>query len=306
MALAATTVTKYLGCLSNILCNSFLIFALQRRKKLKIISYWLIFCLSCSDVFFGIFGLTNQSLMLALVNDYWMCNIWIVADALEYFFGSFSITYLLIIAIDRFIHMKYSLRYQSIMTKNVARFLVCFNVIFTVHIVTMVKLLPVYQSKFLMKHLHSYLIYSLVLSLVYIVVMLSVCILYIATYCSIKRRIGNVPDTPKQNNNNTKRSDIYKDRRRPDQQLSICFMLIIILVLLFEGPKLFASVYILVCALFQLRINFSKELGLFLQWALLLLQFNSSLNAVVLLIFSSELRKFTRNLFNRPITSERG
>ena len=304
MALGAITVIKYLGCFSNILCNSFLIFALQRRKKLKIISYWLIFCLSCSDVFFGIFGLTNQSLMLTLVNDYWMYNIWMVINALEYFFASFSATYLLIIAIDRFIHMKHTLRYQSIMTKNVARFLVCFNVIFTVHIVTMVMLLPAFQSKFIKKHLYSYLIYRFVLSLVYIVVVLSVCILYIATYCSIKRRIGNAPDRSKRGNNITKRSDIYKDRRRPDQEFSICIMLIIILVLLFEAPNLCASVYINVSRLFQLRLTFSKELGLFLQWTYLLLQFNSSLNAVVLLILCRELRKFTRNVFKRSVTSD--
>ena len=315
------SILRYLISLSNILCNSFLIFALRRRKKLKIISYWLIFCLSCSDVFFGIFALINESFTLALVKNCWEDDTCFATNACEFFFGNFSATFLLIIAIDRFVHLKYSLRYQSIMKRRTANALICFNVIFTFHIVVTIVLLPKYQTQFLLRHLRSYRIYRAVLSFVYVSVMLSVCVLYIVTYCSIKKRVFNINAIPaieigktaasRDGNDDAKGSDVNRHRRRrrrrrrPNQDFAVCIMFIIILVIFFEVPNLCLTVYERVSLLFQPQFTYSREMFLASEWTLLLFQLNSSLNAVVLLVFSGELRKFTRNLFKWSSNTEK-
>ena len=300
-------VLRYLLSLSNILLNLFLIYALRQRKKLKVTSYWLIFCLSSSDVFFGISSAVNQSLWPTTKKKCWENDVCFAIDGCEFFFSNFSATFLLIIAIDRFIHMKYPLRYQSIMTKNRAILLFCFNAIFTFHIVVTIIFLPKYQRQFLLKHLRSYQIYRAVLSIVYVLIVLSVCGLYITTYSSITRRVYNVTAAPvmvmkevapsRDNDCNALQSSLYRRRRRPNQDFKVCIVLIIILVLLLEVPNLFISVYIRIAMLFNSRFTYSDEIILAAQWTYLLVQLNSTLNAAVLLVFSRELRQYTRRLF---------
>ena len=312
---AAASVIRCLLSLSCIIFNSFLIFALQRRKKLKLISYWLIFCLSSSDVFFGIFGLINESLVLKLKGACWNNDLCYSTSCIEFFFTNFSATFLLIIAIDRFIHMRYSLRYQSIMTRGRAILLFCFNVIFTFHIVVTIMLLPKYQREFLLKHLLSYRIYRAVLSLVYLLIVVAVCVLYIITYVSIKKRVNNTThalvtvtrggDVVRENKIKEGEPNVYKQRRRPDQDFAICIMLIILLILAFEAPNLCINAYIRVAMLFQPRFTYSNEIVLATNWTYLLMQLNSTLNAVVLLVFSRELRKYTKTVFTRSSNTER-
>ena len=301
------TVLRYLLSFSNILLNWLLIYVLKQRKKLKVTSYWLIFCLSSSDVLFGISSAVNQSVILATKKACWESDVCLATDGCEFFFSNFSATSLLIIAIDRFIHMKYPLRYQAIMTKRRAILLFCFNAIFTFHIVVTIILLPKYQRQFLLKHLLSYRIYRAALSVLYVLIVLSVCGLYMVTYFTVMKRVYNVTAAPsmimkeatpsRENDCCVLQSSIYRQRRRPNQDFKVCIVLIIILVLILEVPSLCVAAYIRFAMLFNSRFSYSDEVLFAIYWTYLLIQLNSTLNAAVLLVFSRELRQYTRKLF---------
>lgn len=309
------SILSYLLSLSSIILNSFLIFALRRRKKLKITSYWLIFCLSSSDAFFGMFRLINESLILTITGYCWDNNVCYSTTCIEAFFSNFSATFLLIIAIDRFIHLRYSLRYQSLMTRGRATFLFCINVIFTFHVVVTIMLLPKYQREFLLKHLLSYRIYRAVLSFVYVSVIVIVCFLYIITYLSIKKRVNTAAhalvratrggDVVIENKTKEGEPNVHKQRRRPDQDFAVCIVLIVLLVLVLVAPNLCLTAYMRVSMLFQPRFTYSKEIILAINWTYLLVQLNSSLNAAVLLVFSRELREYAKKVFTRSSNTNR-
>ena len=310
-------ILRYLISVSTIILNSFLIYAIWKRNKLKIVSYWLISCLSISDVFYGISVLITES---AEPQPPTFCSAEIaclIANISEFFFGNFSATFLLIIAIDRFIHMKYILRYHTIMTKKRAVALVCFNVVFTGHIVVTIILLPKYQRQFLLKHLQSYRIYRAVLSFVYFSIVLSVCALYVITYFSLRRRVNSATNVETiemgetsqeiQENDKPKVPNIYNNgRRRPDREFAVCIMFVIILLFFFEAPNLLVTVYIRVSMLIQRNFAYTNEIVLASRWTYILFQLNSTLNAAVILVFSRELRSFIKELFKRSTNAESG
>ena len=315
MALAIIVIIRYIISASNVAVNSFLIYALWKRNKLEIVSYWLIFCLSISDVCFGLFALINESLKFHLKTHCWNDFTCFVTESFELFFASFSATFLLTVAIDRFIHMKFVLRYHEIMTKKRAVILVVLNVIFTCHLIVIARLLPKYQRKFFEKNFIAFWIYLTVLSFIYFLVVMSVSVVYIITYFSIRNRVnsaanveteemGEIGQSPNEQDRYSVPNIYNSRRRRPDQEFAVCIMFVIILLLFFEAPNLFVSVYSKIVMLIQRKFIYSKEMLLALTWTYMLLKLNSSLNAVVILSFSRELREFTKRFFKSFVNSD--
>lgn len=206
--------------ISNVTINSLLIFAIKKLKKYKTISYKFIICLSISDISVGILQLVYiilRSLMkfydTAMVNTMELCM-----ETLFYLPTPFSGVMILIIAVDRYIHMKYLLKYNEIMTKRRARMIVCMNIIF--QCITAVSLL--------LSSLKGY--YSIqqpVLVVGYILIMTAIVVLYFGAYRSIKRRTRNssigveLPELPKAYNSVQRFSnDALHRRRYPDRKLS--------------------------------------------------------------------------------------
>ena len=113
--------------------NALVAYALKKHKKTCIITFCFIFYLSISDVMVGATGLVFHSLWLGtslasgnLVRNA-VTNFFL--DLLNYFFQT-SGQLVFIIAIDRYIHMKYRDKYNTIMTQSRARLIMLFNVIF--------------------------------------------------------------------------------------------------------------------------------------------------------------------------------
>ncbi len=91
---------------SNILINSFLINALRKLKKLHTMSFKFILLLSVSNLCDGVnsvsFAILHQ--LLAYGSEKLTTTI---ALTLKYFFAQFSFTMISIIAIDRYIQLRY-------------------------------------------------------------------------------------------------------------------------------------------------------------------------------------------------------
>ena len=307
MALAYSIV-KYVISVSDVAVNSFLLYALWKRKKLKIVSFWLVFCLSISDVCFGLFAFINESFNIHFEVDWCDELSCFITDAIEFFFVNFSTAILFIISIDRFTRMKYPMQYNAIMTKKRAVVFLCINVILSGHLVVLAKFLPKYHINFLVKNLQSYIIYLTVVNCFYLMAMISICGIYVLTYFTIKKRIENrvndvaierrEPGAPIQDSNMPNISTIYiNGRRRPDQEFAVCIMVVIVLLLFCDAPNIICNLYSNVLMLIDRNYTSSEEMLLGLDWTYLLLQVNSTLNAVIILYFNRELRAFARQTF---------
>ena len=317
MVLSLITVCSYMVSISNVVLNLLLIIALQKRGKLKILSYWLITGLCISDSFVGIVGLLKESLLLKVKfgHSSSMEVAWLVIITLESFWVNFSSLFVLIIAIDRYIHMKHGLNYQTLMTKRRATWLVIFNVVFTSNMVVTVIILPKYQKELLLRNLLAYQIYRVILSLTYLSFILAIFVLYIKEYLSIKRVVASTVepashDTAETNfNNNCSTMAINlklhrHGRRSPEQEFGKIVGLVIITLVLCMTPNLCISFYKSVAMLTTANYRPPHGLRIATRWTFFMIQLNSSINATVITCFSKELRKFTKKFLCSLINGE--
>ena len=119
--------------LSSIVLNGLIAYVIKKHKKTRIVTFWFIYCLSISDLMVGATGIVHHSLLLDNfldpINASWNL-LHVVFGVLYGFFTITSWMLILIIAIDRYIHMKYPHNYSMIMTKLRARLLLLFNILF--------------------------------------------------------------------------------------------------------------------------------------------------------------------------------
>lgn len=117
--------------ISNLILNGLTAHVLRKLNKTKITSQWFIYCLSISDVLVGLFGILNHV-------DLFITSVFTSNDPFDSIFckisvqplilcEEFSIKMILVISLDRCLKMKYLLRYDTILTKRRARFLVAFG-----------------------------------------------------------------------------------------------------------------------------------------------------------------------------------
>ena len=109
--------------LFSIFGNAFLIYALKKTRQTTTVSLQLILLMSFSDL---ITGITAISLINALL---WkeldsICQIKIATAFIHIVFGGFSFGAVFLIALDRFLHMKYLQRYPIIVTKRRAHLVI--------------------------------------------------------------------------------------------------------------------------------------------------------------------------------------
>ena len=171
--------------ISNIVTNSFLIHALIKLKKLKTISYTFILYLSINDEIVGLTGFVchaadivyrskgESHLRTYLVNFYKIMHL----------FVGISAYLILAIALDRFLRMRYMVRYGALMTKKTATALVVISMIpslfdFTLDMVN--------ASDAIFRYLYIILYCGHGLGV------FMGCILYVMAYRSIKQRIEHI------------------------------------------------------------------------------------------------------------------
>ena len=134
--------------LLNIFGNGFLIYALRKTSQTTSFSLQLIVLMSSSDCINGIVALVLTNILLLKTYDSY-CFLKIITQFLHTLFLSFSFTTALLIAIDRYLHIKYLQRYPLIVTKRRGRIIalgtfLCHTVVAFVSSVPLVK----YNTKF--------------------------------------------------------------------------------------------------------------------------------------------------------------
>ena len=114
----------FVSCASMV-SNSILIYALRKRKKLGVITFKLIYVLSIVDVFSGIANvIASVALELEVRTKYEITRR--ICTVVLYPFNVFTTLMILLIAVDRYLHMTRMNNYSSIMTHRRANILVAF------------------------------------------------------------------------------------------------------------------------------------------------------------------------------------
>ena len=111
--------------LLNIFGNSLLIYALKKTDQTAATSLQLIIHMSVSDVIDGSVALSLTNFLLRKEFDS-NCYLKITTHFLHRFFLGFSFQMVFVIALDRFLHIKYLQRYPIIVSKRRIRFMVGF------------------------------------------------------------------------------------------------------------------------------------------------------------------------------------
>ena len=119
--------------ISAIILNGLIAYVLKRHKKTRIITFWFIYCLAISDVMVGLLLFLHHTLVIEVFSHpgrTFLASLDVVVWTVSHYFLSTSARLILIIAVDRCIHMKYLTKYTTIMTQFRARLIVFLNTIF--------------------------------------------------------------------------------------------------------------------------------------------------------------------------------
>ena len=161
--------------------NGLIAYVLKKHKKTSIVTFWFIYCLSISNVMVGVTGLIYHLLqLLGLEKAVWNIPQMISKEFYRYYrFTSWLL--ILIIAVDRCIHMKYPQKYSIIATRFRARIIMLFTIVFGI-LYDLPSNLPLNVVVFIWLQFTLYVFY--------IVCILAVIAIYLVLYCLIKRRVN--------------------------------------------------------------------------------------------------------------------
>ena len=258
----------------NIAINSFLIHSLDSLNKVRNISYTFILSVSINDVIVGLIGLVAHTVDMVRIISFkddvlktysrYLQNVLCVAVGVSGYL-------VLIIATDRFLRMKYMLKYDSMMTKKRAVILIVIGVIPSIFeaVAKFVTPLNVIQPY-----------YFIILYFVHIFAMLIAYVLYVLACFSIKKRIGNINLSL----DSSLGHGVTKSRKNPDSEFARASLLILVSITICYLPTLLIDLYLYFLGISEQSWEYPRA------WTGFLALLNSSLNALIFICCNRELR----------------
>ena len=269
---AILTINSTIG-VSNIVINGFLIHALRKLKLIRTVSYRLMMYLCMSDFSIGVLQLGLQMVPFASRATRDILNV--IIQFILYQISPFSALMIALIALDRYLHMKYLMRYNTIMTQARCKKLVLLNITLNFCSATLMTCSSLF---------HFYYIYHTIFTTVYILVILLTFIIYIATYKAIRNRTKII----KLNRQN---SSAITSQRDTDKAFATVTLFILISLFICYVPN---HGLMLMRSVVHLKGNLAQGSFLYvLLWAIIGSYANGSLNALALIFFSKKLRRYT-------------
>ena len=193
----------------NVTGNAVLIWALRKTGQTKTISFQVIAIMSASDLTTGITGMVLLTLtMLEKYQASWLLRF--VTQIILLPCNSFSVLMVLLIALDRFLHMKYLERYSTVFTKK--RGYLIMIIAFVLSLSLSLAFIPLLSQKF-------YTVVQLLLCMIIIAVLASILILYYKALRALRRKAHQIT-----------RTIIYQNKTLGNaaKRVSICIFVLII------------------------------------------------------------------------------
>ena len=204
--------------LSSVILNGLIAYVLQKHKKTKVVTFWFIFCLSCSDTLVGITGLLYHSLELGLVagpsRSFWDMAKSVASEAFDCFLST-SGHLVFIIAIDRCIHMRYLHKYSTLMTEIRARLLLLLNVFLAILFSVLPFLFTKSQSR----------VFYFCVNIFHTFCTVLIYVTYATTYFSIKKQVASIQQRRQDHvhsQNNLDMGRVYSDNYEECTKLGKC------------------------------------------------------------------------------------
>ena len=258
--------------ISNILSNSFLIYALYKLKRHKTISFAFLLMLSIADTCLGFAQLPLQFSLLFLESISTRISA-AVFQLLIRVISKISGGMICIIAVDRYLHINYLMNYNIFMNKSYAWKMVVFNITFScldIGLLVMPSSCRFYRKS------------AIALVLFYIICLFLVVFIYIKSYRSIqKRRMG-----------------IRNRQQTAGRGFNIAGVIAYVLsaMIIAYLPSLLLELIKQVIALKGQQIKYLYQAA---PWAYLIAFSNSSCNSLILIFNDRQLRRYTLHFF-RP------
>ena len=275
--------------LLSLVTNSFLIHALRKLKKLHSISFQFICCLSISDVLTSSTQLTTSVVSLFIKDSNTFNLLKLSEQALVYLFSIFSNTMVVTITFDRYIRMKYPMRYDSIMRKRRVVPLVMLCVFLSTAFSVAFTLSSLYHSLLICLAVWTTTGYTLLFTLL---------LTYVRTYREIKAQLDAI----------RLRNDVtITNNRDMSQQYAKGMITVLLTLIVCYLPISVLSNY------HQFYVsrdrNSNKGLPTAVSWGYIMIWLNGSLNAIIFLTFNKKMWRFTVRYLgfelNNDSTSER-
>ncbi len=259
--------------LSNIVFNGLLCHVLRKLKKLQTISYKFILIQSIADVLAGAALVLSELVLLLINSDALYGKILVFARITCDAVCQFSGTMILIVAIDRYIHMKYLTKYNTIMTSRKAAIMVLNNLASCISM-AVINVCGVYFKYYSKSHLFMNGFAVFVYTTTFLV--------YYKAYRSVTRRVQEM-NIQEGHAATTKRPSRNKEFARAVAiiliVLALCytpFLIVSTVKIAFECDACKASATILI-AFYCTRI---------------LVCSTSSINAILFILFNKELKNY--------------
>ncbi len=276
---------------SNIIFNSLLIIALKKTNSLQTISHKYIFILSISDTLYSVFQLMMQA-CFPRIPENWIMVIYYGATKVYY---QFSVFLVVSIGIDRYAHMKFLIKYPTVFTEKRAKVLVVM-IIFLSLTLTVIYIYEILRQG---EMFIPVLFYNLTIS----VSIITLCLLYWRAYKSVETRtrqmnLGNEKEAGSREHQEIEANATtvvnHPNRRNPTREFARAVFFILGCLILCNLPSIFASIV----AAKQFP-NTSKTAKFVKYGFNVLLFFNATLNAIIVLMFNRRVKKYVQGLFKK-------
>ena len=258
---------NFIISLLNIFGNSLLIYSLMKTDQTTTISLQLIVLMSVSDALTGIVALSFTNILLWKKFDS-NCYLKVATQFLHRLIKGISYGTVLLIALDRYLHIKYLQRYPLIMSKRRMCYLICFLVFFS--------LLNAFLSS--MPFIHYTKVFKTVITFLIVLGMITLFVLYYKTMRTINRRVSSMDSAVMQ-------STITQSKTLVNVALSISICILVLLT-----PYIIGEIILEVRSSYEAQNR--TELSIF-KWSTYLATHTSGVcNCIIFVLYNRPVKRF--------------
>lgn len=277
----ALVTMNIITALTNIILNTVIAYSLWRTKMIKTTSFKFIFLLSMSDCVMGL-TICPVIVTLLVLQRLPFCLLEHYTQLLTFVLGQFSGLMVVVITLDRYLHMRYLTRYNLYMTRKKARILIALN--FNSCLLTGILLILASTYGFIFQ-------FEATLVAVYSTFVAIIFILYLKTFLTLRRRV-NAMATINQTSN--VRNDTHS--RQKSELIFARGMIFVLLCTTVCYLPCFLSGTVWAHRKYVKKQEPPNWLHSTLFWTCILMYANSTFNPIVMLTFNKRLRKYIYSL----------
>ena len=281
----------------NVILNVFLCFALWKTGQLYKLSSRFIFCLSISDIFVALTTQNMVSYLLLSESKTRNCKIEASSHFFSFTLNQFSGDMILIIALDRYLHMKFLNKYPTKMTAKRGILLVILNVAISLFGGITATLVALLDGCFVWHWIFVSLDSAIIMTVI---------ILYIGMYLTVRKMAGRLNlNTGMSASENQLPSLKLKERKsscRYNFTLARTVSFVLVSMLLSYLP--YFCLGSISTYYYHIRNEEpSNQLKIAVYFSIILVYMNCSFSVIIFVLFNNGIKRFLVKLFHSSVNT---